>query len=527
MKHIILSTLLCCTVSTIAMAQTTAPAPTSPVQGVIIQRGNLVSGEGQALLALFVKDVLPKELVLTAEPTIAEQGRGYVVTVPDGTLQDEAKTPVSGYQVVFNRISNFNGYSAFEADMTDVSQISPTLGEMMKQNNVTVDKFSYKISFVPALNMTIGQGTNIDNLVLKDEGKDVLIINKILEKGSVTALPDQMAKVERATGVAQLSLNLPLGSIGMDRLTSLVEIPSIATSALSIQDIWSAKEASFKSNITNLSVVSMFLPVQEVHTNIDFNGGFKQSEEPHHVDVTLNCEIKDIAVAQNLPAFEGKLPTSVTLNAILPNLDVKQFQQIVQLKQEIADEATSEERRSVAQEELDNTIKQLSKNTVLQVKKAAIDADKYSISFDGVLDATTETAKGKLTVVNFDFISPKGQIDKKACADARQKADTLLEQLAQANDNALFEQAMIAQTQASELCEAEPGLLEFLRPYLASARHSVNTKGQTVDVFDLEYNQKGMHVNGQRVVFEEEATPDETQPVDVVTDVETDTVLIP
>ena len=185
MKYLILSTVLCSAVSVMGCVQPAVAAETSPIQSIVVQQGSEVSGEGQALLDLFKKDVLPSELVLSAQPSIAAQESGYVVKVPQSTLPDEQKTVVPEYQVVFNRSSDFNGYPAYEADLTDVAQLSPMLYQLMEQNDMSLQRFSYKIVFVPALNISIGKGLTIDRMVMKHEGKDVLVFDNILEKASV------------------------------------------------------------------------------------------------------------------------------------------------------------------------------------------------------------------------------------------------------------------------------------------------------------------------------------------------------
>ncbi len=500
MKYLILSTVLCSAVSVMGCVQPAVAAETSPIQSIVVQQGSEVSGEGQALLDLFKKDVLPSELVLSAQPSIAAQESGYVVTVPQSTLPDEQKTVVPEYQVVFNRSSDFNGYPAYEADLTDVAQLSPMLYQLMEQNDMSLQRFSYKIVFVPALNISIGQGMTIDRMVMKNEGKDVLVIDKILEKASVTPLPGQMAKVERATGISQFFLNTQLGSVRMDQLTSLFEIPSISLNALSLENIWSVKEARVSSDISNLRITSMLLPVQEVRTNVALNTSFKQTSDMGLMDMTLNLSFKDIAVAQKIPDLDGKLPTYMTLSVSVPNLDVKQIQQIVNLNQEIANEETAPERLTKAEKELDQAMNQLMSQAVVDIKEMALGSEEYSVALNGVLNQKDKTFKGTLTVINFDFISPEGTVDEAACDEARRNADALMEKMAQSQDNSLFDQTLAAQLKASQLCEAEPGVLDALRPYMAPAKRTLNAKGQTVDSFDVEYNSTGLSLNGTPVL---------------------------
>lgn len=519
MKYLILSTVLCSAVSVMGCVQPAFAAETSPIQSIVVQQGSEVSGEGQALLDLFKKDVLPSELVLSAQPSIAAQESGYVVTVPQSTLPDEQKTVVPEYQVVFNRSSDFNGYPAYEADLTDVAQLSPMLYQLMEQNDMSLQRFSYKIVFVPALNISIGQGMTIDRMVMKNEGKDVLVIDKILEKASVTPLPGQMAKVERATGISQFFLNTQLGSVRMDQLTSLFEIPSVSVNALSLDDVWRVKEAKLTSQISNLRVASMLLPVQEVSTNVALNTLLKQTADVGQMDMALNLSFKDIAVAQKIPDLDGKLPTYMTLSVSVPNLDVKQIQQIVNLNQEIANEETAPERLAEAEKELDQAMNRLMSQAVVDIKEMALGSEEYSVALNGVLNQKDETFKGTLTVVNFDFISPEGTVDEAACDEARRNADALMEKMAQSQDNSLFDQTLAAQLKASQLCEAEPGVLDALRPYMVPAKRTLNAKGQTVDSFDVEYNSTGLSLNGTPVLSDavsEEAVEETETTVETV-----------
>lgn len=527
MKRILLSAVFCCAVSTGVMAE--APVPVSPIQSIVVQQGSEVSGEGQALLDLFKKDVLPAELTLSAEPTIVPDGTGYVVTVPQSTLADEQKTVVPEYRVVFNRTDDFNGYPAFEADVKDVSYLSPMLSRLMAQNDMTLQQFSYKIGFVPALNISVGQGMTVDGVVMKNEGKDVLVINKILEKASVTPLPGQMAKIERATGVSQFFLNTPLGSVRMDRLTSLFEIPSIPLNTMSLENVWNVKEARMSSDISNLQITSMLLPVQEISTNVALNTTLKQTTDAGRMDMALNLSLKDIAVAQSVDGLTDKIPTYVTMRILLPNLDTRQVRRVIELNQEIADEATSAERQKAAQQELDEAMSRLMEQTVVEIKEAAFGSDQYAVTVNGVLSQKDETFKGTLNIVNFDFISPEGTVDEKACLEARQKADALMEQMAQAQDDSLFDQALSAQMTVSDLCEPQSGLLDALRPYLATAKRSVNARGQTVDQFDVLFNQTGLYLNGTLVMSQEsdEKGAEQTQTETVVETVEPTAPLIP
>lgn len=515
MKQLILSTVLCSVVSVMACVQPVVASETLPIQSIVVQQGNEVSGEGQALLDLFKKDVLPSELVLSAQPSIATQGTGYVITVPQSTLPDEQKTVVPEYQIVFNRASDFNGYPAYETDLTDVAQLSPGLYQLMEQNDISFQRFSYKIVFVPALNISIGQGMTIDRMVMKDEEKDVLVIDKVLEKASVTPLPDQMAKVERATGISQFFLNTALGSVRMDRLTSLLEIPSVPVNALSLDDVWRVKEVKFTSDISNLRVASMLLPVQEISTNMTMNLSSKQTADVGRMDVAMNVALKNIAVAQKIPGLDEKLPTYMTLAVMIPNLDVKQAQQIVRLNQEVANDETAPERLAEAKKELELARNQLISQAVVNVKEMALGSESYSVSLNGVLNQKDETFKGILTVVNFDFISPEGTVDEKACDEARQNADALLEKMAQSQDNSLFDETLAAQMKASQLCEAEPGMLDALRPYMTLAKRTVNANGQTVDQFDVEYNSTGLYVNG-KLVQSDDASIEEVESTETI-----------
>ena len=58
MKYLILSTVLCSAVSVMGYVQPAFAAETSSIQSIVVQQGSEVSGEGQALLDLFKKDVL-------------------------------------------------------------------------------------------------------------------------------------------------------------------------------------------------------------------------------------------------------------------------------------------------------------------------------------------------------------------------------------------------------------------------------------------------------------------------------------
>ena len=115
------------------------------------------------------------------------------------------------------------------------------------------------------------------------------------------------------------------------------------------------------------------------------------------------------------------------------------------------------------------------------------------------------------------------KIDEKACAAAKQEAEALMNQVEQSKqvENTMLEQVAEAQSKVSQLCEVQGGMFDFLKPYLATAEHSINEKNQTVDVFHLKYNKEGWYLNDQ-LVFPNKSEMTEDKPKGTVSQTESE-----
>ena len=512
MRTLFLSTVICFTLVLNGYAQVKEPQVSeseNSIQSIVVQQGSDVSGEGQALLSLFKEDILPSEITLSSEPTITENVTGYKITVPQSVLNNEEKTIIPQYEVLLNRISDFNGYPAFEANFADLSQISPLLQQTMLQNGVKMQQFLYKVVFVPALNISVGQNLTIDKVEMQREGENILSVNQILEKVNITPLMQQKTKIERASGVSQFFLNTPLGALRFNRLTSLIEIPEVNLQTLNLQDLWTIKEMKFSSNISDLSISSMLLPVQEIKANVSLSSKAKKAADTDLIDVTTRGSVKDIRIAQNIPGMTEKLPNYITFDFVVPNIDGSKFQQLSALNQQLLDETLDDKKREEIQEKVNVLTDEVLRTLTLRIKEISLGSEDYSISISGDFSPNEETFDGAMTIVNFDFISPESQVDEKACSAAQQEAEAIMTKMADTQDTSLFNQALAAQQRATSLCEPQEGILEVLRPYLSSAKHSINAKGQTVDVFSLKYNKEGLYLNNILII------PNATKPENV------------
>ena len=530
MKKILLIALLSGCILTIAFAQQNETEKTSSEQTVVAQQGNEVSGEGQALLELFKKDILSSSVSLSGELKIEPKEKGYLLTIPQSSLTEELakedseeETVFPEYQIVFNKVSDFNGYPAYEVNLSEVEYLSPMLYKQMKKSGVTVQNFSYKIIFVPALNISVGQGVTINQAEMKQEGAKILVVDQILGKSLVTPLPEQNVKIERATGVEGLFLNLPIGSVRVKEWMSLFEIPSVSLNNLSGEDFWEVGEAKISSYINDLRITSMFLPFQELGTNVSIDVNMSKSSKPGKSDFLTNIYFKDIFVAEETPELSEKFPEYMTISVLIPDIDIKVLRQLIDLNQKVINEKDDQENPSEKQKELESLISLFEKELNIHVNEISFGSKNYSVTLKGLLRAENRTFEGTLNVVNFNFIVPEKKIDEKACAAAKQEAEALMNQVEQSKqvENTMLEQVAEAQSKVSQLCEVQGGMFDFLKPYLATAEHSINEKNQTVDVFHLKYNKEGWYLNDQ-LVFPNKSEMTEDKPKGTVSQTESD-----
>ena len=104
-----------------------------------------------------------------------------------------------------------------------------------------------------------------------------------------------------------------------------------------------------------------------------------------------------------------------------------------------------------------------------------------------------------MTVTNFDLISPKpAPINEQAC-------------------KAALERMTGQERQLPPQCIQNAGLLAALRPYLPTAQHSVNAKGQSVDIFTIVYTANALTVNGQTVFKADNLTSPQTKEITPLT----------
>lgn len=487
MKKILFS---CVAFSCLYTGMTFAQTPSAKNEPVNVQQPVKISQEAQS------KETLDPKLVYSMEEnTILEalenflyfnsmhssyktdvrhDGQDFIITMSNPQAPEQAPT-----QIRMVRSGEFMGKPQYKMSHESWERYKQEISEFLGEDAITVNSYKEDLTWVPDLGILTNQSIKASDIRMQFE--DVMVLIKSIVSDSLTRSNGDKMDIASMSTMTDFKVTTPYVTIDIPNETQNFQMTGSTLSADPTMQTLTASEVQFSSSTPLVTVSSPMSPGLILSAKMETNGSFAKT---FNVDMTVS----DIKMTGNsviaFPLLPKTITSKLTLDGISKDLFIAYFNMQNQLQE--MDENTPEvqelEKKLAAAED------QLLSTLVLNVNEISVENDNAGLHLTGQIKYAEPSfnATAKLTVTNFDFISPKpAPIDEKAC-------------------KAALERMSGQERQLPPQCIQNAGLLEALRPYLATAQHSKNTKGQSVDTFTIVYTANALTVNGQTVFSAED-----------------------
>ncbi len=405
----------------------------------------------------------------TRKTDVRQDGQDFIITISNP--KESAQKPV---QIRMVRSGEFMGKPQYKIAHDSWDRYKQEISKYIGQDSVTVNSYSENLTWVPELGILTNQSVKASDIRMQFD--DVMVLIKSIISDSLTRESGDKMDIASMSSTSDLKITTPSITIEIPAETQNLQITNAALSADSTMQILTASDVRFSSSTPLIAISSPMMPGQTLTAKMDTAGSFTK---------TFNVEstVSDIKMTGNnmiaLPLLPKTIAFKMTMDGFSKDLLIAYYNMQNQLNEmdENSPEAQELEKKlNVAEEQLLSTL-------TININELSIQNDQAGMHLTGQIKYAEPSfnATAKLTVTNFDLISPKpAPIDEKACKEALQNMT--------GNERRLPPQ-----------CIQNAGILEALRPYLPTAQHSVNEKGQTVDIFTIVYTANSLTVNGQTV----------------------------
>lgn len=421
----------------------------------------------------------------TRKTDVRQDGQDFIITVSNP--KEPAQKPV---QIRMVRSGEFMGKPQYKISHDSWDRYKQEISKYIGQDSVTINSYSEDLTWVPELGILTNQSIKASDIRLQFD--DVMVLVKSIISDSLTRESGDKMDIASMSSMSDLKITTPYITVEIPAETQNLQITDAALSADPTMQVLTASDVRFSSSTPLISISSPMMPGQTLTAKMDTAGSFTK---------TFNVEstVSDIKMTGNnmiaLPLLPKTIAFKLTLDGLSKDLLIAYFNMQNQLNEmdENSPEAQDLEKKlNVAGEQLLSTL-------TININELSVQNDQAGMHLTGQIKYAEPSfnATAKLTVTNFDLISPKpAPIDEKACKEALQHMT--------GNERQLPPQ-----------CIQNTGILEALRPYLPTAQHSVNAKGQSVDIFTIVYTANSLTVNGQTVFKADDLT---TAPTSTDTD---------
>lgn len=405
----------------------------------------------------------------TRKTDVRQDGQDFIITISNP--KESAQKPV---QIRMVRSGEFMGKPQYKIAHDSWDRYKQEISKYIGQDSVTVNSYSENLTWVPELGILTNQSVKASDIRMQFD--DVMVLIKSIISDSLTRESGDKMDIASMSSTSDLKITTPSITIEIPAETQNLQITNAALSADSTMQVLTASDVRFSSSTPLIAISSPMMPGQTLTAKMDTAGSFTK---------TFNVEstVSDIKMTGNnmiaLPLLPKTIAFKMTMDGFSKDLLIAYYNMQNQLNEmdENSPEAQELEKKlNVAEEQLLSTL-------TININELSVQNDQAGMHLTGQIKYAEPSfnATAKLTVTNFDLISPKpAPIDEKACKEALQNMT--------GNERRLPPQ-----------CIQNAGILEVLRPYLPTAQHSVNEKGQTVDIFTIVYTANSLTVNGKTV----------------------------
>lgn len=405
----------------------------------------------------------------TRKTDVRQDGQDFIITISNPKAS--AQNPV---QIRMVRSGEFMGKPQYKIAHDSWDRYKQEISKYLGQDSVTVNSYKEDLVWVPELGILTNQSVKASDIRMQFD--DIMVLIKSIISDSLTRESGDKMDIASMSSTADLKITTPSITIEIPAETQNLQITNAALSADSTMQVLTASDVRFSSSTPLIAISSPMMPGQTLTAKMDTAGSFTK---------TFNVEstVSDIKMTDDnmiaLPLLPKTIAFKMTMDGFSKDLLIAYYNMQNQLNEmdENSPEAQELEKKlNVAGEQLLSTL-------TININELSIQNDQAGMHLTGQIKYAEPSfnATAKLTVTNFDLISPKpAPIDEKACKEALQNMT--------GNERRLPPQ-----------CIQNAGILEALRPYLPTAQHSVNEKGQTVDIFTIVYTANSLTVNGKTV----------------------------
>lgn len=423
----------------------------------------------------------------TRKTDVRQDGQDFIITITNPKVLEQKPA-----QIRMVRSGEFMSKPQYKMSHASWDRYKQEISKYIGQDTVTVNSYSEDLTWVPELGILTNQSIKASDIRLQFE--DVVVSVKSMVSDSLIRESGDKMDIASMSSMTGLKLTTPYVTIEVPNETQNMQMTDAALSADSTMQVLTASDVQFSSTIPLISISSPVMPGQTLTAKMSTTGSFTKT-------FNIDSTISDIKMSGNnmiaLPLLPQTITSKLTVDGLSKDLLIAYFTMQNQLNE--MDENTPEAQE--LEQKLNAAGDQLLSTLVLNINELSVENDQAGLHLTGQIKYAEPSfnATAKLTVTNFDLISPKpAPINEQAC-------------------KAALERMTGQERQLPPQCIQNAGLLEALRPYLPTAQHSVNAKGQSVDIFTIVYTANALTVNGQTVFKADNLTSPQTKEITPLT----------
>ena len=407
---------------------------------------------------------------------VKADGNDFIITFENPNDKEEPK-----HDLRLVRIADFNGKKQYK--ITSESWVN--WAEIVRVNfpnpQITIDEYTHTISWVPDLSLMTNSSLKATDIIIKDTDLSLSIGSIIAD--SMVAPQNNKMDVASISDVLDINIKTPMFELTIPKISYDTQITGTDQTGIEIMQALSAEKTTASLMIPAFAITSPLLGTEPITGTIEDSVIFDD-----HLNISMR--ISDIKVP-NMPTLPTTINANVSLNG-LEKSDIISYMQLSEKYEELENPETPE--GADLEKQLFDLYNQLAQKISINVEDISLIFKEGTIAVSGTIkpEKTAVAINGEIRVVNFDALSPAPQpADKEACAKA-------LEQ-------------MTPDMPMPAACVQQPGMLEFLRPFLDTTKRTTNTEGQSVDTFKIDYSANKISINGQEILMPQTQSPAPTQ----------------
>ena len=434
--------------------------------------------------------IMSKDVEYTSKPSVRTIPKGFMVTVPSGSVKNAAKTPVAEFTFPMIEDGKLGNDVRYKVQLNKISEIFPSLEKIINSSNVTYALLSYVGNFVPAKGLVEKQVLTIENLnmPIAQMGSNASA-DSIVFTDSSDLLADGKIKQENKLLLKNVKLTHPMANATIQSVTLDVLIPEAQKASSPLEQIIKTSSAKQTLRLDAFSLNSALAGSASVSFNLNQSFEAKQNQVNQNLDFLLSAQISDFKMT-------GKedLPTNLTLDANVSGFTIAEYlnyltaMEKLSENEQLPDSPRKEIILKTVQSEVDKAYNELTDNMRLQINDIGIKANQYALQLKGSASVKDQKFNGSLQVTNFDYLAPQPKvIDEAACQAV---VDKML-------NGELAGESF--QAQYNTTCEDGAGVLDALRPYASTAKKVKDSQGKDALLFDIQVHDETLFINGQKV----------------------------